>query len=244
MRRLSNQHSSQHSAAPRPLNRLLAALAPAEFKRLRVHLEPVDLSVRDVVSPAVGLIAHVYFPEAGMVSLIQRMADGAVTEVGLIGREGFVGIPVLLGARAGTTEANVQMKGSALRMTAKAFLQAIARSETLRMRLLGFTHALHGQVTQTAACNNRHTIQKRLARWLLMAHDCVDGDELELSHEFLSMMVGARRPSVTMTLGKMRSAGLIATGHGYIIIRNRRGLEAAACECYGTVRKAYRTLLN
>lgn len=242
MRHLSSTRPSTRPSRPR--NRLLAALAPAEFKRLRVQLEPVDLSLRDVVSPAAGLIAHVYFPEAGMVSLIQRMADGAVTEVGLIGREGFVGIPVLLGARMGMSEANVQMKGSALRMTAKAFRQAIARNEGLRMRLLGFTHALHGQVTQTAACNNRHTIQKRLARWLLMAHDCADGDELVLSHEFLSIMLGTRRASVTTALGKLRSTGLVATGHGCITIRDRRGLEVAACECYGTVRKSYRTLLN
>jgi CRP-like cAMP-binding protein len=242
MQRLSNPRSSTRPFRPR--NQLLAALAPPEFKRLYGRLERVDLSLRDVVSSTSGPIAHVYFPETGMISLIQRMADGAVTEVGLIGREGFVGIPVLLGASVGLAEANVQMKGSALRMTAKAFRQAIARNEGLKTRLLGFAHALHGQVTQTAACNSRHPVQKRLARWLLMAHDCAEGDELVLSHEFLSIMLGTRRPSVTMALGKMRSAGLVTTGHGRVIIRDRRGLEAAACECYGTVRKSYRTLLN
>ncbi|MGH6994560.1 MAG: Crp/Fnr family transcriptional regulator [Candidatus Binataceae bacterium] len=234
----------QQARAPYSGNDLLAALAPVAFNRLRPHLRSVKLSLRQIVSPAGDAIRHVYFPETGMISLVQRMADGGVTEVGMIGREGFFGIPLLLGARTGVSEANVQMKGTALRMSAKAFQAAVSRNGDLKARLLRFSHALHGQVTQTAACNARHSLRQKLARWLLTAHDRAAGDELVLSHEFLSMMLGTRRAGVTTALGKMRVAGLIASAAGRVAILDRAGLEAAACECYGVVRAEYRRLLD
>lgn len=226
-----------------PRNRLLAALPAAEFKRLRSSLEPVELPVRKIISPAGSVITHAYFIENGVVSIVQHMADGAAVEVGLIGREGFVGIPIVLGTRTSPAEANVQLKASAFRMTTKALLEATQRSKQLNALLLCYTHALHIQVTQTAACNGRHDLHQRLARWLLSAHDRSDSDELALSHELLSMMLGRRRAGVTVTLGTMRRAGLIKNLYGRIQVVDRRGLEKAACECYRLVRDEYRRLL-
>jgi CRP-like cAMP-binding protein len=227
----------------RPRNRILAALPTAAFNRLRTKLDHVELPLREIISPSGAPITHVYFPQDGLVSMVQRLADGAVVEVGLIGREGFVGIPAILGARSGTTEANVQIKGSALRITTKALREATQRNKQLNSLLLGFVHAFSLQVTQTAACNSLHDLQQRLARWLLSASDRYGSEELALSHEFLSMMLGSRRASVTIGLGLLRRGGHIATAHGRIKIVDRRALEKVACECYRTVRDEYRRLL-
>lgn len=226
-----------------PRNHLLAALPAAEFKRLRASLDYVDLPVRKILAPAGSVITHAYFVEDGLVSLVQNLADGAAVEVGLIGREGFVGIPLVLGARSSPSEANVQLKASALRITAKALREATQRSKPLNALLLSYTHALQIQVTQTAACNGRHDLRQRLARWLLSALDRCDGDALALSHEYLSMMIGRRRAGVTVALGAMKKAGLVTNSHGRILIVDRRGLEKAACECYRLVRDEYRRLL-
>jgi CRP-like cAMP-binding protein len=226
-----------------PRNRLLAALPAAEWKRLRASLDYVELPLRETLIPANGVITHAYFVEDGVVSLVQNLSDGAAVEVGLIGHEGFVGVPLVLGARMSPSEANVQLTGSALRITAKNLREAAQRSKPLNALLLCFANALQIQVTQTAACNGRHELQPRLARWLLSALDRCEGDELALSHEFLSMMIGRRRAGVTVALGVMKQAGLLSNSHSRIQIVDRRGLEKAACECYRLVRDEYRRLL-
>lgn len=226
-----------------PRNRLLAALPAKEFERLRANLEPVELSLRDIITPADRAISHAYFVEQGLVSLVQPLSDGAAVEVGLIGREGFVGTPLLLGVAQTPAEANVQLKGSALRITAEALLAAVQKSAELQSLLLSFTNALHIQVTQTAACNSRHELNQKLARWLLSARDRTESDELALSHEFLSMMLGRRRAGVTVALGNMKKAGLIENSVGRVRILDREGLENAACECYRVVSDEYRRLL-
>jgi CRP-like cAMP-binding protein len=228
---------------PQPRNRLLAALPAAELKRLRPNLEPIELPVHQIISTAGSVITHAYFVEDGLVSVIQRLVDGAAIEVGLIGREGFVGIPIVLGARTSPAEVNVQLKATAWRIPTKALREATQRSERLSSLLLCYVLALHVQVTQTAACNGRHDLQQRLARWLLSAHDRTDGDELDLSHEYLAMMLGRRRAGVTVALGAMRRAGMIESSHGRIQVVDRRGLEKSACECYRLVRDEYRRLL-
>ena len=234
---------SSGSNSSRPRNRLLAALPAPEFAWLRADLEPVELHLRDIIVPPDRAITHAYFVEAGLVSLVQPLSDGAAVEVGLIGREGFVGAPLLLGVRQTPAEANVQLKGSALRITAGALQDAIQKSAHLHSLLLSFTNALHVQVTQTAACNGRHELNQKLARWLLSARDRTDSDELALSHEFISMMLGRRRAGVTVALGNLKKVGLIGNSVGRITILDRPGLEAAACECYRVVRDEYRRLL-
>jgi CRP-like cAMP-binding protein len=226
-----------------PRNRLLGALPAGDWKRLRASLEFVELPVRETLIPAGSVITHAYFVEGGVVSLVQNLSDGAAVEVGLIGREGFVGVPLALGARTCPSEANVQLAGSALRISAKDLREAAQRSKALNTLLLSFANAFQIQVTQTAACNGRHELQPRLARWLLSALDRCEGNELALSHEFLSMMIGRRRAGVTVALGAMKQAGLIANSHGRIQVVDRRGLEKAACECYRLVRDEYRRLL-
>jgi len=225
-------------------NCLLAALAPADLARLRPNLDLVFLSQRQVLSEPRKPIEHAYFPQQGFVSLVQPMADKSMVEVGIIGREGFVGSPVLLGAGTSPVMAMVQAPGEALRIPASVLLKEAADSGELSDLLLRYVQALHVQVTQTAACNGRHALAERLARWLLTAHDRVAGDDLPLSHEFLAMMLGMRRAGVTVAVGALTKAGLIDNGHARITILDRQGLEAAACECYRAVQSEYESLLK
>ncbi len=224
-------------------NRLLARLAPGDLDLLRPHLNLFPLPQKQTLAAPDTPIDHVYFPQEGMVSLVQPLENGAMIEVGMIGNEGFIGAPVLLGANSSPLEAMVQIPGSALRMRAGVFREEAARSAALSGLLLRFVQALHVQVSVTAGCNGRHSLPERLARWLLTARDRATGDQLPLSHEFLSMMLCVRRAGVTVALGTLKAAGLVRNTHGRVIVIDRRGLEAASCECYQTVRQEYERLL-
>ncbi len=223
-------------------NRLLLALAPEDLNRLRPHLEPVTLVQKHILSEPNAPIEHVHFVQEGMVSIVQVLRNGADAEVGVIGSEGFVGMPVLLGADTSPLEAMVQLPGFALRMPAGAFREELRRSLGLSELLLRYVHALHVQASICGGCNLLHNLPERLARWLLMARDRAASDRLRLTHEFLSMMLGVRRPGITVALGTLRAARLIDNGHGHITIMDRPGLEAACCECYGIVTSEYRRL--
>jgi CRP-like cAMP-binding protein len=224
-------------------NRLLVALAREDLDPLKPHLKPVPLPHKQILSKADTRIDHVYFPQEGMVSLVQPLENGAMIEVGMIGNEGLVGVPVLLGADTSPLEAMVQIPGSALRMEASAFRQEMGRRTALVGLLLRYVQALHIQVSLSAACNGRHTLPERLARWLLTARDRATSDRMPLSHEFLSMMLGVRRAGVTVAVGTLKAAGLIHHTHGQVTILDRQGLEAASCECYRTVREEYQRLV-
>lgn len=224
-------------------NRLLTGLAPEDLEALRAQLEPVPLPHKQPLSHPGAPIEHVYFLEEGMVSLVQPVQGGMV-EVGIIGKEGFFGVPVLLGANTSPLEAMVQIPGSALKIQAGAFREEAGRSAALSGLLLRYAQALHVQVSVTAACNGRHPLSERLARWLLMARDRAISDELPLGHEFLSMMLGVRRAGVTVALGTLKTAGLIRNTHGQVTIIDRQALEAASCECYRLVRSEYERLFG
>jgi CRP-like cAMP-binding protein len=224
-------------------NRLLGALSPDDLDPLRAHLEPVPLPHKLTLSAPNAPIDFVHFVQQGMVSLVQPLENGAMIEVGMIGNEGLVGVPVLLGAGSSPLEAMVQMPGSALRMHASTFRDEVSRRTALLGLLLRYVQALHIQVSLTAACNGRHTLSERLARWLLTAHDRATSNQLPLSHEFLSLMLGVRRAGVTVAVGTLRAAGLIRNTHGQVTVLDRQGLEAASCECYRTVRDEYARLL-
>jgi CRP-like cAMP-binding protein len=224
-------------------NRLLLALVSEDLDRLRPHFEPVSLKLKQTLSKPNTSIDHVYFVQEGMVSLVQTLGNGAAIEVGVIGNEGFVGIPVLLGANSFPLEAMIQLPGSALRMQAGTFRDELGRSPALFGLLLRYVEAFHTQVSLSVGCNSRHNLSERLARWLLMARDRATSDRLPLNHEFLSMMLGVRRAGVTVALGELRTARLIDNEHGQVTIIDRTGLEAACCECYRIVRNEYERLL-
>ena len=156
----------------------------------------------------------------------------------MIGREGMVGLPVLLGAEHDDIEAVVQCPGTALRMDAEAFLEELSRTPALRSLLLRYALVHHGQVARTAACNGRHHVDQRLARWLLMAHERAEGDKFLMTHELLGMMLGVRRAGITVAAGTLQKAGFIRYERGCIEVTDRSGLESVACECYGFVRRA------
>jgi CRP-like cAMP-binding protein len=218
-------------------NELLAALPRGAYLRLLPHLESVSLALGDSLYKSGESIEHVYFPEDALISLVTHMRDGATVEVGLIGRDGMVGIPVLLGDDIAFEAAVVQIAGTALRMPSTTFKEVIKGSRSaLLTRLLLYTRVLMKQVAQTAACNGRHTAEKRLARWLLMCHDRAEADELALTQDFISDMLGLRRAGISSAAIGLQQEGFIRYSRGHITILKRAGLEAFACECYAAVR--------
>jgi CRP-like cAMP-binding protein len=229
---------------PSVLNGLLAALSSEDWTYLEPHLEAVELPFDQTVHAAGGPIDAALFVETGMVSLIVTLEDGDHIETGLVGPEGMIGLPLILGDSRALVDARVQMEGTALRIGAMPFQAALERSSTLRGRLLHYALAFQAQVTLTAACNARHSIEERLARWLLNAHDRAGSDEFPMTHEFLATMLGVRRPGVTVAAGILHRAGLIHYSRGRMHIADRSGLEAASCECYGIVRHEFTRLLG
>jgi CRP-like cAMP-binding protein len=225
-------------------NRLLAALPPAGFAALADHLQPAELELKQVLYEPGQIIQTIHFPEGGMVSHVIPLENGHGVEVGLVGREGLVGLPGILGAERATTEAMVQMEGPAWRIRADELRAAFERSAPLRVLLLRYVQAFHAQVAQTAACNAQHTVDLRLARWLLMQHDRAEQDEFPMTHEFLALMLGTRRPSISVAAGVLQKSGAVRYVHGRMTVLDRAGLEAAACECYGVVREQSDELLG
>ncbi len=224
---------------PSSRNHLLAALPEAERAALWPQLEPVPLPLMTLLLRPDVPIEAAYFPVSGTVSMVAAMQDGAQIEVGLVGREGMVGLPLLLGAQSSALEALVQAEGEALRLPAADFHASLARLPSLMPLLLRYLDAFHVQVAQTAACNGRHRIEQRLARWLLMTQDRVEADAFTMTQEFLSRMLGVQRPGVTLAVGALGRAGLVRHARGVMHVLDRAGLEAATCECYGIVRRRF-----
>jgi CRP-like cAMP-binding protein len=224
-------------------NRLLVDLPKDEYDRLTPHLDSLQLPLRTVLYEANGPIAHVFFPLNGVVSLV--IVDGGFTlEVGIIGNEGLVGTPVFLGADRSPTKAIVQIPGDCLRMEAEIFRKEIGRCGPLRDLVQRYTQAMINQISQSIVCNRLHSVEKRMCRWLLMSHDRMGADEFPLTHEFLAQMLGVCRPTVTAVAGKLQKAQLIRYHRGQISILDRKGLEAASCECYRVVAKELVRLLG
>ena len=189
-------------------------------------------------------IGFVYFIATGVGSLVNTMANGQAAEVGTIGNEGMVGLPLVLGDDMAPTSVYVQVPGSGLRMKATPFKQELARSASMRTVMLRYAHAVFNQVAQSAACNRFHSIQQRASRWLLMTHDRMHSDEFLLTQEFLAMMLGVQRTGVTAAAGALQRAGLIRYRRGNVTILDRPGLERLACECYGVSKLEFDRLLG
>jgi CRP-like cAMP-binding protein len=217
-------------------NNLLAALSRNDRGRLIAGLDPVMLKFGDVLYEPGEKIRHVYFPGNALVSLLV-LADGHLAlEVGLIGREGMVGVPLVLGAAVSSVRALVQGAGTALRMATPRFRRELDHSASLQRELYGYVHALMAQISQSAACNRFHVVERRLARWLLMTHDRVKSDRFRMTQEFLAHMLGVRRVGVTRAAQALQRRKLVCYSRGVITVLNRAGLESAACGCYDIVR--------
>jgi CRP-like cAMP-binding protein len=225
-------------------NRLLELLAPQDFNRLRAHLHPTTFEYKLALTEADKPIRFVYFPVSGVVSLVNVMADGSAAEVGTIGNEGLVGLPVVLGDKCGQTNVYVQVPGSGLRVPAQIVAEAMDASSTMRRIVLRYAHVMFNQVAQSAACMHFHSIQQRCCRWLLMTHDRVQSDEFLLTHEFLGMMLGARRSGVTIAAKKLKDQKLIKYQRGHVTILDRAALEQRTCECYAVNKRAFDEFLG
>jgi len=226
---------SQRAPAPRaaqaPGNRLLAGLSTADRRVLQSALEPIDLPVRSVLIRPNTPFEYVYFIEEGVASLLALAEHGRAAEVGTIGNEGLVGAYGVIGGDTMPNECFMQVAGRGQRMPLAVLRRAAAASPTLLMAIGKYVHAFSVLAMQSAACNALHGLNERLARWLLMSQDRV-GDDLPLTHEFLGLMLGATRPSVSVAALALQEAGLIRYRQGHIRVLNRGGLEGASCECY------------
>jgi CRP-like cAMP-binding protein len=222
-----------------PQNRLLATLPVKEYARIVPYLVNIPLLYKEIIQESGVPIEYTYFPNDAIISLLSVVEKECTIEVGMIGNEGMVGASILLGSKRSPTQAIVQSSGSAMRMNAEILKKEFKRSSTMQDLLLPYAHALLASGGQLAACFRYHTLQQRLCRWLLMAHDRAGTDELTVTQGFISHMLSTRRASITEAANALRKKGLIDTRRGHITITNRQGLEAAACSCYQIIRDQF-----
>ena len=225
-------------------NRLLSALAPRDLALLQPHLEAVALPLRYPLETANKKIEHIYFLERGIGSVVAGSKAGRDAEVGIIGCEGVTGLPVVFGNHRSPHAVYIQVAGDGHRTPAAVLRSAMTQSATLQARLLKFAQAFMIQTTHTAIANARGKLVERLARWVLMADDRIDGNQLPLTHEFLSLMLGVRRPGVTEALRALTEAGLVRADRGLIVVRDRKGLIQQAGGFYGVPEAEYQRLLG
>jgi CRP-like cAMP-binding protein len=239
------KRTSPKPIAPVPSqNRLLRALPPDEYARISLQLHAVSMKAKQVFHRQGEPIRDVYFPGGGACSLIKVMQDGTVAEIATVGNEGMLGAGVFFGDDLSPGEALVQVSdGEAHTMPTDAFLQEMERRGDFSNRITRYSQAFTMQIMQTTVCNGLHSAEERCCRWLLMTHDRVRQREFGLTHEGLAVMLGVRRPTVTLIATKLQAAGLISYRRGYITIVDRPGLEKASCECYETVKANFTRLL-
>lgn len=236
--------AARRPTAEVPTNRLLALLSAKDYERLRPHLHRIPLKYRQSLYRAKKPLTSVYFIESGVGSLVNTLSHGRAAEVGTIGNEGIVGLPLLLEDDRAPTSVYVQVPGTGLQMKASVFKKELAQSASMRTVMLRYAHALFNQVAQSAACNHFHTLQQRCCRWMLMTHDRMQSDEFLLTQEFLAMMLGVQRTGVSTAAGALQRAGLIRYRRGIVTILDRRGLKRQSCECYGISKKEFDRLLG
>ncbi|HUQ87028.1 MAG TPA: Crp/Fnr family transcriptional regulator [Vicinamibacterales bacterium] len=220
-------------------NLVLARLPRAERARLQPHMKLVDLHFKEGIHEQGKPIDFVYFPIRGLVSVVTDLRDGGTIETGTIGREGLVGVSAVLGPSPSPGRAFVQVPGAGYRLPASKLLDHLKQGGELQTLALKVANAQMATVAQTAACNRAHTLEERMARWLLLTRDRMDDDEFPLTQEFLSHMLGVRRPTVSLGGATLQKAGLIRYSRGHITIVDRKGLEQVSCECYSAIRDRY-----
>ena len=225
-------------------NRLLSRLSEADYALVAPHLELVDLARGDMIVRPNAQITHAIFPEEGIASIVARSPEGQAAEAGIIGREGFITPALVLGAEQIPVKIEAQIPGRAYRIPREEFAASVAASTTLRDALLRFAHVLNVQSTYTSLSNAIHHVEERLARWLLMCDDRCDSGEIRLTHDYLSVMLAVRRPTVTFSLHVLEGNKFIQSDRGNIFIRNRAALEDFAGDAYGIPEAEYRRLLG
>jgi CRP-like cAMP-binding protein len=221
-------------------NGILRKLPRKEFKTIFPKLALVPLPLHAILNEAAKPIAYCYFMRSGLASILTVLGNGKIVEVGLTGAEGFVGLPLVAGLRSSASRVIVQVAGTAFRIGAGDMIVALADCPALRKRLGQFGQEVAVQSAQIAACNRLHNANQRLARWLLMSQDRLGGSQVRLTQEFLAHMLGMRRASVTVALGFLQRAELISFARGAVMIDDRLGLEAAACECYVSITQQHK----
>lgn len=224
-------------------NRLLAALPDTELQRWLPQLEHVDLPLGHVLYESGATLSHVYFPTTAIVSLLYVLENGASAEIAVVGKEGIVGISLFMGGESTPNRAVVQSAGKGFRLSADALKVEFNRAGPVLHLLLRYTQALITQMSQTAVCNRHHSLDQQLCRWLLLSLDRLTGDELVMTQELISNMLGVRREGVTEAAQQLQAAGLIRYARGRITVLDRDRLEQRSCECYAVVKKEYDRLL-
>lgn len=225
-------------------NKILAALPDSEYERIAPYLKQVELKSGEILLEPNETVRSIYFPQKAMISLVSIMMDGSTTEIGLVGNEGLIGLPAILGGKSTTSRSIVQIAGMALKISAHIIVEEFHQGKKFQELVLLYIQALFTQVSQSAACNRQHKIEERLARWLLSVQDCVLENELLLTQEFIANMLGTRRSGVTVAAGILQQAGIIRYSRGKITILNQQGLEDTACECYRIVQNEFIRLLG
>jgi CRP-like cAMP-binding protein len=225
-------------------NRLLDKLPAEDYERLLPSLEFVNLTLGEFLYHSGDELAYLYFPTTAIVSLLYTTETGATAEMGMAGRCGGIGIALFMGGKTTPNQAVVQIAGGAFRIRAKILQDEFERGGELQHILLRYTQSLITHISQTAVCNRLHTFEQRLCRWLLFSHDCLQTDEIILTQEIISHLLGVRREGVTVAAGRLQDAGIISYVRGHIRILDRQKLESCSCECYAVVRDEYERLLS
>lgn len=232
------------AATPAPRNQLLNALPLNEYRRLLPNLKRVEMPLGKIIYEAGEPIDYIYFPENSIVSTVSFFEDGASIETGITGREGMTGISVALANDITERETSVQATGYGWQISTENFREVFEEGGTLQLIVLRYVHAFLEQIAQSGACINHHPVNQRLARWLLMCHDRTDGDELQITHDFIAQMLGVNRPSVTGAAIELKEEGLIKYSRGIVKITDRQGLEEFSCECYDSIKRVYDQYLS
>ena len=225
-------------------NRLLASLPLRVYQRLEPYLQTVKLSQNQILSITGEHARYAYFPINSIISRVAVLENGAMTEIGIIGNDGMVGLPIILQTKQTFFSTIVQVGGHSLVINAEKLQEELNRQETLKRLLMHYVQAQIIQIGQIAACNRHHKLKQRFARWLLMVRDAIQQDRFQLTHEFISQMLGVRRAGVTEIAGLFQKAGIIKYSRGTIEIIDNRKLEATACECYRTISRQTSELMN
>ncbi len=225
-------------------NYLLAALPADEFARVKSKLEQLSFKLGDVLYESGDKMDYVYFPTTMIISMLYVMENGATAEIGVVGNDGLIGNALFMGGETTTSRAIIQSAGESYRMKAKDVKAEFALGGMFQQMLLRYTQALMTQISQTAVCNRLHSLEQQLCRWLLLSHDRLNSNELVMTHDLISNMLGVRREGVTLAAQKLAKKKLIKNMRGTITVINRQGLEEAACECYEVVNHEYNRLLG
>jgi CRP-like cAMP-binding protein len=218
-------------------NHLLAALPPAERERIYAHLQLVPMPLGKVLYESGDVLGHVYFPTDCIVSLLYVMEDGASAEISVVGNEGLIGIALFMGGETTPSRAIVQSAGHAYRLIGAQLKEEFHRNSMMQLLLLRYTQALITQMAQTAVCNRHHSVDQQLCRWLLLSLDRLSSNQLAMTQELISNMLGVRREGVTEAAGKLQKLGVIDYSRGHITVLDRPRLEQLSCECYAVVKK-------